>query len=617
MDSPIYVVIGHRGTGKTHWVQQVKKFFQKRKNPVLCLDLDKEIEKSSQKSITQWFAEGESSFRKQENKIFLQCFQKAMKFQGMCLIAVGAGYDGNIPDACQVIFLQRPSDQIGRVFLDQKQDGCFSKEGDRSHRPRLYPHQTPFEEYKTIYQKRQTQYQQRKDVSFTRLDYFLPFEKWDEVFLGESPLPFSNGVMTLEEKKLPVLERLPFVIHQKLKWNLKYFELRDDQISSHFLKQIIHQIPIKKLLFSFRKKDSNLFSVQCNHWLQKKEVMMDWPFEWGKCQRYTPPIYSLHTRNQKTSLQKQLNLFSKLKSTHLKLAIPIDSFEELLQCHLWWQEDPKNRSFHPCSKDGRYHWYRLLFGPKQFLYFIRDDKHTGMADQPLMAESVRVGEGVSSYGFVAVMGDPVSHSRTPFFYQKFLEKYSMPVVAIRMTEKEMTKKNLNILETLGLQFVAITSPLKQKAFQIIPNQSPVKAINTVNLKKWKGWNTDIQGAKKWSLVIPKNQRVAIWGGGGTREVLKKVIPDGHFYSARTGKLLHSKITNVHPSVVVWAVGRMPHVCTPPKQWKPTLVMDVNYSEDSPGREYALKTGAKYVSGLSWFQEQAIYQQKHFQSDFTP
>ena len=50
---------------------------------------------------------------------------------------------------------------------------------------------------------------------------------------------------------------------------------------------------------------------------------------------------------------------------------------------------------------------------------------------------------------------------------------------------------------------------------------------------------------------------------------------------------------------------------PPAPWKPQLVLDLNYTEDSPGREYALLVGADYISGKLMFEYQAKKQQKFF------
>ena len=88
--------------------------------------------------------------------------------------------------------------------------------------------------------------------------------------------------------------------------------------------------------------------------------------------------------------------------------------------------------------------------------------------------------------------------------------------------------------------------------------------------------------------------------------------DTAFYSAQTGKLLKGSEQN--PELVIWAVGRsrMSLCSAPPQNWKPLYVLDLNYTEDSPGREYAVKTKAQYLSGWLWFKTQAQAQRVLFE-----
>lgn len=50
---------------------------------------------------------------------------------------------------------------------------------------------------------------------------------------------------------------------------------------------------------------------------------------------------------------------------------------------------------------------------------------------------------------------------------------------------------------------------------------------------------------------------------------------------------------------------------PPKHWKPSRIIDINYTEDSPGLEYALKVQAQYTAGMGFFKEQAKKQREIF------
>ena len=690
MNKEIYLIIGHRGTGKTHWVKEVEKYFSTKKKKILIFDIDEEIQKTSKQDINQMFKKGEKFFRVIEKDVFEECLKKAQVFKGKVFISLGAGYAGGIPSFCKVIHLKRQSDQAGRVFFD---------------RPRVLSSMSPFDEYHKLYSKRNLIYKQQRDFVFTRLDYFKSFEKWDEIFLNGGQLPFRSGILTLSEKNCPSSQdKLNFFIDQRLKWGLKYFELKDDEVSPTFLDKILFKIPPQQILLSFRKKNSVLFKNLLN---RVKNLTVDWPLEWGeRDDEEISRIYSLHDRGSKT-LNQVLDQFPKKKNTHLKLAIEIFSFEELWQGHLWQREDPLHRSFHPRSIEGRWKWYRLLFGPHQPLYFIREDNEEGVLDQPVMAESINCGKGISKQGFACVLGDPIEHSATPCEQQSFFEKYKLLVIPVLMREEEVNHANIKILENFGMKFSAVTSPLKkqiyyvfsrnknQKGLKIIRTKTSVSSLNTLILTKkgWSGFNTDRDGALAFKQFIHQSDfcKIAVWGGGAVRDVLdfvfstrhscegrnpvtchsclsrhscagrKPVYPichscegrkpvfkpivedslfcenDGYlektpkpyeglknqsgqlnnkndiaFYSAQTGKLL--KGSEQSPELVIWAVGRsrMSLCSAPPQHWKPLYVLDLNYTEDSPGREYALKTKAQYLSGWLWFKTQAQAQRVLFE-----
>lgn len=666
MNKEIYLIIGQRGAGKTTWIKEVEKYFLTKKEKVLNFDIDEEIQKTAQQNINQIFKKGEKFFRAIENNVFKECLQKAQFFKGKVFISLGAGYAGNFPSFCKVIHLKRYSDQAGRIFFD---------------RPRLLSYGSSFDEYHKLYSKRNLIYKQQRDFVFTRPDYFKSFEKWDDIFLNGGRLPFRNALLTLSEKNCPSSpEKLNFFLNQRLKWGLKYFELKDDEISPILLEKILLKIPPHQILLSFRRKNSVLFKNLLN---QIKSVTVDWPLEWGrvplKKHEETSWIYSLHERGRKP-LSRLLDQFPKKQNTHLKLAVEIFSFEELWQGHLWQKEDPLCRSFHPRSREGRWKWYRLLFGPHQPFYFIREDYEEGVLDQPVMAESVNCSRGISKHGFACVLGHPIEHSATPYEQRSFFEKYKLPVVSVLMKEEEVNNTNIKILENFGMKFSAVTSPLKkkfyyvfssnknqnsQKDLKIIHTKNPDPVLNTLILTKkgWRGFNTDRDGALAFKKFIHQSGfcKIAVWGGGAVRDVLDSVFSthyfcegenpvfkptsgDSHsygsdgcfkwnpkfyknltnqssklnnendiaFYSAQTGKLL--KGSEYHPELVIWAVGRsrMSVCIEPPQNWKPVYVLDVNYTEDSPGCEYAVKAKAQYLSGWLWFKAQAQAQRILFE-----
>ena len=388
-----------------------------------------------------------------------------------------------------------------------------------------------------------------------------------------------------------------------------FFELHDESCKKGFIQTIREILPEDKILFSSQLNQSFCSIKNKKNW--------SWDLNLGD-----PPkgvsIVSLHNREQK-NLKQILEKLSFYKKFHLKLAIEIFNLQELKEAYNWQKEDPKNRSFLPRSPEGRWKWFRNAFGSSMLLHFIKEQENS-FPDQPFFTEAIYFLKKKKALG--AVLGDPVDFSATPseqglFFYKK----RNIPVLPVLLKEEEMTKENLKIFSELGFVFFAITSPLKEQSFLAADicdkTSQEFKTANTLifHNKKWWTFNTDWKGLQKVKKYSAND--TVVWGGGGTRPILKKLLPLAFFYSARTGNPLNfhkQSFKKSSPKTLVWAVGRkrmQQGALWPPKHWKPAQVIDINYTEDSPGREYALKTGAKYQDGMSFFKKQAEQQRETF------
>ena len=788
----IYLIVGHRGVGKTLWLKKLQKWFtncpsdNKNNTQYLFLDLDQEIEKNSHKQVS-WFFKNQKSqhtFRRLEQSVLTTLINKYKLKKTVVFIAVGAGFDWknfkfsqpqpntklqptkrerlcHNPELCHIIHLIRETSAKGRVFLD---------------RPRLDKNKKPYEEYMSLYLQREKTYQQIKTESFVlpEQDFDL-FDSealfFDHLYQREKRAVFNyfppskkalnhktyapQAIITLNKKSLPTkLDKWPEFIQKRLAWGLCSFELKEDQLNKKELKYLLNIIPNYRMLFTFYSAKNKIFNQRT---LQNQKIPSekknqafanclmlpspveeyDWPLEKGMpCplgttikplqKKHTktyvpnrqpqmnpdstnypqeikqhpiklvsfPPVLSLHARKKKESFKSLCQKLVKYKAGHFKLAVPVKNFSELMQGHLWFLQDPQNRSFLPVSgpieqanqkttkqnMQGRWRWYRQIFGPYMKLNFIREGPSL-ITDQPFLYEYLislkmvhfRAKKNLRDQDkspqfiqapplykplFSAVLGEPVDFSASPAFHRAFFEKHGMVFVKIPMREQEMTKKNLNILHKMGLGFSAVTSPLKKKAFKVCDitehTACSLKTVNTLIWKnqKWWGANTDYYGFKKFLKKINQkgmekdsNQtniktkysfhlgNVAVWGGRGVLPLLKKELPYAEFYSARTGNK-HNPIqrttkthqknrstkeqksrnqTKTRPNTVIWAVGRsrMPFCRFPPSAWHPKWVIDLNYADDSPGREYALLCQAKYISGKTMFKYQAQKQQSLF------
>ncbi|MGZ3804799.1 MAG: shikimate kinase, partial [Pseudobdellovibrionaceae bacterium] len=71
--------------------------------------------------------------------------------------------------------------------------------------------------------------------------------------------------------------------------------------------------------------------------------------------------------------------------------------------------------------------------------------------------------------------------------------------------------------------------------------------------------------------------------------------------------------DIMPEILIWAAPRNKDLKWPPSAWKPKLIIDLNYTDDSAGREYAQKLNAEYRSGLKMFKVQAQYQREFWEN----
>jgi shikimate 5-dehydrogenase len=299
---------------------------------------------------------------------------------------------------------------------------------------------------------------------------------------------------------------------------------------------------------------------------------------------------------------KQWSKFSSNKS-HKKLAIAIHDFSELIEGHQWMMQDFENRSFLPMSDQGRWAWYRQWVSPK--INFVRLGEGSA-ADQPTVLDVLNAPQQATA--FAAILGQPVNHSLTPTYHFDFFKSLQAPVLRIDISEEEFSQ-GLLFLQQLGLKWAAVTSPLKTSAAQLVGSENPINTLCLVD-GAWQGSNTDTFGLTQLIGDL-KDQPVAVWGGGGVKESVRSVLPQASFYSSRTGELKSGQGVK-DPQVVLWSVGAknfQEKGVFPPSQWKPQWVVDLNYTQDSPGLECAHNYGCQYRSGLGMFQAQADKQQE--------
>lgn len=556
------LIIGHRGTGKSSLLKRLPG----------AVDLDDEIARVAGESISSLFARGEEAFREIERVALARLMQSSPRPR---VVAPGAGFTGPLPEDARVVWLRRESDSAGRSFLN---------------RPRLNPELSPRDEYLARLQEREVRFR-----NWTTEELTLPegYEGGLEAFLSESDdwhIPFDLTLLPMN------FRRWEEFISRRLAWGIRRFELREDLLSPEQIARARAAIPADRLLYSVRLSESH----------PPEDLAFDWPLELGE-----PParahVVSLHQRE--TDFHATLKRFEGVNAL-CKLAVEVRGFNELEAGHRWWLESPRTRSFLPRSPSGRWRWYRQLFGPRMGLHYVREGEGSGL-DQPLIWQSLLVPELRES--FAAVLGHPVGHSRSPLEQNAYFSAKNMPFVAIDVDEDEF-ESAWPVLKRMGLTHAAVTAPLKAQAARLAtdPNQDvqELSAANTLLVKGERIYaaNTDWQALRDWKRDLTDAKEVWLWGRGAMRSAVERVWPHARAISAREGDVPEG----VTPELLIWATGRGRSFVWP--KVRPQLVLDLNYGDDSPGLEWAVRENLPYQSGLKMFKLQARYQRLFWDSN---
>lgn len=617
-------LIGHRGVGKTSLLSRIECYSRDvagrdlsrhADHAIHIYDLDREIERSTGRSISEIFQQdGEAAFRRIERETFDELASKTTSSNGLAsvtasavsqtsdettvVVALGAGYDvATIPDEWHVIWVRRATDEAGRIFTD---------------RPRLDRHLSALDEYKERARTREPKYAARADAVLILDEGIEDANDPAERDYFTDQLDLKGATLTLRPENFA--RSFEKFITERLKWNLRWFELRDDLLTHEQIGKALKLIPPSNVLLSFRdpnriEKTKSLLatelttvesSTSTQSTARSKPIATDWALELGPPQ-IDPTFLSLHEGRLNDLETSALSLSGGVK---LKAALPTETFIDLMRGHRWQQEDPENHIFLPMSADGRWAWYRDHRRDYE-LNFIREEAGTAN-DQPTILQWQRKPETKT---FAAVLGDPVKHSRTPMEHRHFFAPRA--VYAIRVPEAEFDSA-IAALRELGLTHAAVTAPLKHKAQELAHAK---QAINTLAFVRdtVRATNTDLIGLQQAAKQLPQTTTQAVWGGGGTLDVIRQVFPQAQLVSARTKRRRDTGEPATPPELVIWAAALKYGEQTPPSDWRPRCVFDLNYFEASAARDYANKIGAIYISGLAMFKAQAQAQRDFWET----
>jgi len=139
----------------------------------------------------------------------------------------------------------------------------------------------------------------------------------------------------------------------------------------------------------------------------------------------------------------------------------------------------------------------------------------------------------SKTSFIALIGNPVSHSLSPIMQNAALQYLGLDLIYIAVPWKdEELELVLNSFKKINSKGLNITIPHKEKVFNLCSEISPIanklKAINTLKLnskKEWSATNTDLEGFiyPLKNLNLAKKKSIVLGSGGAAKSVIQGLI----------------------------------------------------------------------------------------------
>ena len=139
----------------------------------------------------------------------------------------------------------------------------------------------------------------------------------------------------------------------------------------------------------------------------------------------------------------------------------------------------------------------------------------------------------SKTSFIALLGNPVTHSLSPIIQNAALKYLGLDLIyiAIPCEDKDL-RLVTNSLKKINCKGLNITIPHKQKIFDLCNEVSPIakklKAINTLKLNsnnEWSATNTDVDGFiyPLKNLNFTKKESIILGSGGAARSVIEGLL----------------------------------------------------------------------------------------------
>lgn len=279
--------------------------------------------------------------------------------------------------------------------------------------------------------------------------------------------------------------------------------------------------------------------------------------------------------------------------------------------------------------------------------------YTSLSQQPTAPGQFSIDQLINTYqvkrfsakpGIFGILGNPVSHSRSPAFHNQKFAEHNLPWIYLPFPCLDL-ESLMDHRKNFGIIGLSVTHPFKEKVIAFLAEQTPeVKKLRSCNTLLWKnnawcGTNTDVVGFEglliKHGVELDKKY-VAIIGAGGAARAAAFVVAQSsakliflnrtHEKAMELAKEFNgtavqlSEIVAVEYDVLIQTtpVGMRNNECpiNPDLVRPSTTVIDVLYE---PAETILLRKakalGCRAINGEDWFLLQAEAQFQYWLRNF--
>jgi 3-dehydroquinate dehydratase len=245
--------------------------------------------------------------------------------------------------------------------------------------------------------------------------------------------------------------------------------------------------------------------------------------------------------------------------------------------------------------------------------------HYTYVSEPTGIGQIQLDELIKNYSsktsirsFYALIGDPLkqslSHVTHNYIFQmnKYLEIY----LKIPLNVEEFAK-SLAFFQKLGCKGLSITTPLKQKAKQLLSPKSALYAINTFDLVQETATNTDLLALKELVKLSPKHESCLLLGDG---DCARSFLPflQISFKNCDQWSRKNPCLLNTEYNIIINATSSPDPLAVLPKCF---LLINLHRNQPTSGIEIkALAYKSKIIDGQMFFYTQALHQLEFWKKD---